>query len=206
MNTTGRPKPVQAWMKAHTKTAVPPIDFSLYPAQTLAWWKVNQPGWRTAGVDTVNPAAFKREPPSDPDWSTLPRGGTAGIYTVVMALSWWVANAGATWSEELVAVVDDLSWVLQQMCQLDCMKETTPPRAAKRVREEDGQPSVDTKTSSGRQVKRYVRAARCIDFRTIAQFIVSPALVVLPTDRNLCSRSCNSIPPRSIPSVCVMVA
>jgi hypothetical protein len=117
-----------------------------------------------------------------------------------------MTNAGATWSEELTAVVDDLSWVLQQMCQLDCMKKTTPPRAAKHVHEEDGQPSVDTKTSSGHQVKQYVHAACCIDFHTIAQFIVSPALVVLPTDQNLCSRLCNSIPPCSIPSVCVMVA
>ncbi|RXW11814.1 hypothetical protein EST38_g14041 [Candolleomyces aberdarensis] len=153
MNTNGRPKQVQAWMKSHNKTTPQPLDLAVYSPQTLGWWKINQPEWRTVNVDGISPINFCREVPNDADWSSLARGGSAGIYTVVMALSWWVRNTGSSWSKDLSAIVDDVTWVLRTLVQNGSVKESqaTSTSPGKRAQHDDN--SAPTR-SSGRPVKR----------------------------------------------------
>ncbi|KAJ2911921.1 hypothetical protein MD484_g8491, partial [Candolleomyces efflorescens] len=153
MNTTSRPKAVQTWIRSHKKTLIPDIDLAVYPTQTLAWWKSNQPSWRIEGVDGMNPLGFKRTAAPDADWTTLSRGGTAGIYTVVMALSWWISRAGSEWSEELAAFVDDLAWVLGEMSRPD-PKEALSTQTAKRAHDDEPSDNPERQASSGRHVKR----------------------------------------------------
>jgi hypothetical protein len=93
----------------------------------MAWWIAIQPEWRMA-----EDGSFKYEAPKDEDWSVLHKGGTAGLYTVVVALSWWVRVLTPEISSfRAWAAVRDVQWVIDQICT-----KFTPARGKKRQREE----------------------------------------------------------------------
>jgi hypothetical protein len=73
-----------------------------------------------------------------------------------MALSWWIRKIGSSWSEELAAIVDDVTWVMMCIGRDGAAKETqgTPASPSKRAHQ-DGNDDAPTR-SSGRQVKRCV--------------------------------------------------
>ncbi|RXW12429.1 hypothetical protein EST38_g13426 [Candolleomyces aberdarensis] len=160
MNTTNRPKAVQAWIKSHNKTVSPSVDLAVFPTQTLGWWKANQPEWRIQGTDSVDPSTFIREAPRDADWTSLARSGSTGIYTVVMAVSWWILEADAEWTKDLCSLVDDITWVLKEMATSRSADENQGIGSQEKVvalmstkRGHDDSDDAQ-KTSSGRQVKR----------------------------------------------------
>lgn len=68
-----------------------------------------QPSWRTEGNLLI------RDVPEDETWQALRKGGTSGIYIVIVGLSWWVKAQLAEKDTDAWMLVDDLSWVLQQM-------------------------------------------------------------------------------------------
>jgi hypothetical protein len=56
--------------------------------------------------------------PDDERWGGLMKGGTAGIYTVVIALSWWIKALGTVPDGGDASVaVRDVTWVLDQFCE-----------------------------------------------------------------------------------------
>ena len=67
-----------------------------------------QPSWRMEGDWLI------REVPEDETWHTLRKGGTSGIYVVIVGLSWWVKAQPAE-DTDAWTLVNDLSWVLQQL-------------------------------------------------------------------------------------------
>ena len=67
-----------------------------------------QPSWRTEGDLLI------RDVPEDETWQTLRKGGTSGIYIVIVGLSWWVKVQLAE-DTDAWTLVNDLSWVLQQL-------------------------------------------------------------------------------------------
>ena len=58
-------------------------NWTLYGKRFMDWWRLMQPSWRTDG-DGVSPI---RKTPCDETWQVLRKGGTSGIYVVVMGLS-----------------------------------------------------------------------------------------------------------------------
>jgi hypothetical protein len=56
-----------------------------------------------------------RNVPPGEGWQTLKKGGTSGIYVVVVGLSWWVKAQDTERDADVWALVDDLLWVIQQM-------------------------------------------------------------------------------------------
>ena len=78
-----RPDVVSAWIKSKKKTSPPEIDVEEFASSFMAWWIALQPGWRLA-----DDGSFKYEMPKDEDWCVLRKGGSAGLYVVVVALSW----------------------------------------------------------------------------------------------------------------------
>jgi hypothetical protein len=69
-----------------------------------------QPTWRIKAD-----GSFGRDIPAGEDWQSLKKGGSAGVYTLVMGLSWWIKSVADHEDGEAWMIVDDLSWVLQQM-------------------------------------------------------------------------------------------
>ncbi|PPQ87864.1 hypothetical protein CVT24_004728 [Panaeolus cyanescens] len=110
LNVSNRPSSVSRWVKDKKKHLIPDINATTYGNDWTVWWYDLQPPSRrnSDGVPHLRPAI-----PLD-EWSkTLLKGGTAGIYTVVVALSWWVTlhpEDPALW-----VCVEDVHWVL---CQL----------------------------------------------------------------------------------------
>ena len=52
----------------------------------MKWWTAIQPSWRQSMVDGI---LTKDIPDDDSEkWGGLMKGGTAGIYMVIVALSW----------------------------------------------------------------------------------------------------------------------
>ena len=104
----------------------------------MAWWIALQPAWRVA-----DDGSFNYEVPKGEDWCTLHKGGKAGLYTVVVALSWWIRaltpeiSAFCAWK-----AVKDVQWVINKIA-MKCVS------AGKKRQREDSTPSGKS--------KRYVR-------------------------------------------------
>jgi hypothetical protein len=94
----------------------------------MEWWKQIQPSWRT----DEGSVALNRKTPRGETWQVLRKGGTAGIYVVVMALSWWIKAQQVQRDNPAWMAVDDLSWVMQQM-----MLDIPEPVSSKRARDDD---------------------------------------------------------------------
>ena len=82
----------------------------------MAWWITIQPKWRIA-----EDGSFNYYTPADEDWRVLHKGGTAGLYIVVVALSWWVGvltpeiPSFRAWT-----AVRDVRWVIDQISTKLC--------------------------------------------------------------------------------------
>jgi hypothetical protein len=71
-----------------------------------------QPTWRRVVDGTLT-----KDTPDDEKWGGLMKGGTAGIYTVVIALSWWIKALGTVVDGGDASVaIRDVTWVLDQVC------------------------------------------------------------------------------------------
>ena len=68
-----------------------------------------QPAWRG------NRASLMRVVPKGENWKTLRKGGTSGMYVVLVGLLWWIKTQRTQHDSGAWALVDDLSWVIQQM-------------------------------------------------------------------------------------------
>ena len=68
-----------------------------------------QPSWRGNG------ASLSRIVPQGENWKTLKKGGTSGMYVVLVGLSWWIKNQCTRRDTGAWALVNDLSWVIQQV-------------------------------------------------------------------------------------------
>lgn len=94
----------------------------------MEWWRQMQPSWRT----NEGSVALDRKTPRGETWQALRKGGMAGIYVVVMSLSWWIKAQQVQHDDSVWMAVDDLSWVIQRMT-LDLPN----PVSSKRVRDGD---------------------------------------------------------------------
>jgi hypothetical protein len=116
--TESRPEEVTKWIKCHVKKKHEPVTISKpieFGRQICAWWAALQPTWRI-----LVSGGYSREVPiedgdSEP-WSHLQKGGSAGIYIFIMALSWWIhaASNESNALDSLWLTIDDLYWVLSQ--------------------------------------------------------------------------------------------
>ena len=65
----------------------------------------------------LSDGAYCQTCPADESWINLGKGGSAGLYVVVMTLSWWIRVLGSDDEASLAwNVVKDVCWVLQQVC------------------------------------------------------------------------------------------
>jgi hypothetical protein len=106
---------MKAWIKAHIskKDVAPVVQPEEYGKSFKKWWTVLQPSWRQSVVD----GKLTKEAPDDEKWEGLMKGGTAGIYIVVVALSWWIKALGTiTDGGDASEAVQDVTWVLDKVC------------------------------------------------------------------------------------------
>ena len=68
-----------------------------------------QPSWRIEGDLLI------RSAPQGESWEGLRKGGTAGIYVVIMGLSWWIKLQLMERDPHAWTAVEDVTWVIQQM-------------------------------------------------------------------------------------------
>ncbi|KAF9030904.1 hypothetical protein BJ165DRAFT_1535565 [Panaeolus papilionaceus] len=94
-----RPKMVTEWIRSKKKHSIPDISFNLAATQMVTWWKALCPNPNDA---TIFPSFAK--------------GGTSGIYTVVVPLAWCVSlindSADITIQEELWQTIGTLGRIL----------------------------------------------------------------------------------------------
>ncbi|KAJ3484468.1 hypothetical protein NLJ89_g11978 [Agrocybe chaxingu] len=135
--TKNRPPEVAAWIKSKKKDITPTVNPDKFGRSFASWWMAIQPHWRVTPENNLVQEVRKTE-----KWEMLVKGGTAGIYVVVMALSWWLRalktdkKDDPTWAtaENAVwATVDDVSWVLSQL------RGTVSRRGTKRPLREDAE-------------------------------------------------------------------
>lgn len=141
-----RPKEVTDWIKSKKKDVVPSIHPGEYGDRFMGWWRNLQPSWRKNNLDPSFP--LFRDVPEGETWQSLRKGGTAGIYVVVVSLSWWVKAQSVERDVNAWSVVDDLLWVIQQMKR----DLSPPPPTLKRAHNGDDNDDED----KGQRRKMYV--------------------------------------------------
>ena len=105
-----RPVEIHNWIKSKKKDYIPSVIASRYGPSLMKWWRGLQPSWRDQGENILS-----RDMPTGENWSLLKKGGKAGIYTVVIGLSWWIQSQGMQRDTESWIILNDLTWVLHQM-------------------------------------------------------------------------------------------
>jgi hypothetical protein len=114
--TVSRPGEVQAWIKSKKKDSPPAVDLEAYGLSFMEWWRTLQPSWRLC-----DDGSLSHEPRVNEEWSVLGKGGSAGLYTVVVSLSWWIVAAPSGESElqpQLWAAVRDVHWIIKQVIEM----------------------------------------------------------------------------------------
>lgn len=139
MATKKRPQELSNWIKSKKKDVVPSVKPGAYGKRFFAWWSLLQPSWRIDGDSLV------RSPPQGESWEGLRKGGTAGIYIVIMGLSWWVKSQFTERDANAWTTVDDVSWVIQEMI----VSTSCPAKTVKRA--------FEGKEKEGQVKKMYVR-------------------------------------------------
>lgn len=100
-----------------------------------------QPAWRIE-----SDGALSRNNPAQETWTSLKKGGSAGLYVVVMALSWWIAGLKEGSDESRAwKIVDDVTWVFSSALPT-APPAILEPTSVKRT-------SLDTDTDEARPLK-----------------------------------------------------
>lgn len=140
---TSRPTEVFTWIQNKRKDQPPVVEDGKFGTEWIEWWSALQPKWRIAEGNSGG--SFNREVPPDEDWRVLCKGGSSGIYTTIVALSWWIKASKETDSTDTVLqMAEDVQWVLEQMCNMVAKKNIK-----KRVRE------TEDNTNDADKAKRY---------------------------------------------------
>ncbi|KAF8986395.1 hypothetical protein BDQ17DRAFT_1175653, partial [Cyathus striatus] len=84
--TESRPKEAGSWIRKHIRkrhepTIVDSLDFGRL---FCTWWTSLQPSWRI-----LDDGEYSKDTPADDTWTTLRKGGAAGMHMVIIGLSWW---------------------------------------------------------------------------------------------------------------------
>ena len=104
-----RPKEVSDWIRSKKKDDAPLVNAAEYGKRFMEWWKKIQPSWRVSGSEGVLP--LFRDVPATETWQAIRKGGTVGVYTIVMGLSWWIMAQRVERDANAWSVVDDVTWV-----------------------------------------------------------------------------------------------
>jgi len=118
--TDSHPQEVALWIKCHLKKKHEAVSVlpDEYGPRFVAWWRSIQPSWCT-----LPDGGYAKATPDDENWASLGKGGSAGLYIVVMALSWWIRALDLTGVNSTAwDVVDDVYGsysrsVSRTMCQ-----------------------------------------------------------------------------------------
>jgi len=89
-----------------------------------------QPGWQKDDVRSIVTLVLFRDIPEGETWQGLRKGGTVGIYVVVMALSWWIKAQETERDPEVWSSVGDVLWVLERMNQMVVSHTPAPTKQA----------------------------------------------------------------------------
>lgn len=103
-----------------------------------------QPGWRKDDVRSLVTLVLYRDTPPRETWQGLRKGGTAGMYVIIMGLSWWIKAQLSERDPEVWSSIEDVSWVLQQI------KQTVGSRVPPKKRARDDREEME----EGQQKKR----------------------------------------------------
>ena len=133
--TKNRPSEIALWQKNGRKYAILPKieDLSQYRPSWQSWWWSLQPKWRQLSDGTVS----RDMPDTLEQWEGLCQGGSNGLFMVVLALAWWATELSEVFDDdELLAAIDDVTWVMQ--CMASLLKAGREVGMVKRARVDNG--------------------------------------------------------------------
>ena len=149
-----RPEQIPQWTKNGRKFSWNPNMPAAAQSRTefLGWWLRIQPAFRQAQAPSQSHLPLLvYTPPSGEDWGMLQTSGRNGMFTVLLAMSWWGRIPGESDSAQWDIVARDLESVFDAMRE-QCSATTTddesvpsgssptsqnPPQSRKRGREEE---------------------------------------------------------------------
>ena len=99
--------------------------------QTITWYCRLQPLERGSSWPLV-----RADSPRDWDWKALKKGGSGGIYLLLVAIS-WIPICGAQDDQKFKDLISDVKWVLAVLTELIILP-MAPKKGNKRAIEENG--------------------------------------------------------------------
>lgn len=137
-----RPEEIAWWIKRHKQaSSVPKVKVAEFATEWYGWWRAMQPAWRRVDEEQ----SLSRNIPSTEEWDTLARGGSNGLFLVVMALSWWLQGFTSTEpTDEFWSAVSDVVWVLEAITNVLASPSVEKKRQGEEI------------VSGGPSSKRYV--------------------------------------------------
>lgn len=113
--TKSRPSEVAAWIKRKVDKKHEPMEINVtkFQRELRGWWTGMQPSWRV-----LEGGQLSQDVPSEETWGSLGKGGSAGLYLVVVAVSWLLRKVAQDpkGMADVIPLVEDISWVLLQLC------------------------------------------------------------------------------------------
>lgn len=144
-----RPQELRTWLTTGKRSLdrIPAVvDACTYGTEWVKWWTAAQPQER----DTQQ-WPFPKNVNGDGGWHRFPANGKDGIFTAVMALSWW-ARAIKSPSEIpfFEEATTDLHWVIQELIRIKTSHQLPPSLPLPPPQSEDGSlPSLPSQNEDG---------------------------------------------------------
>lgn len=91
LSNASRPPQVQEWTgyRSRAKTGIPTLSIDTFSVDVTQWWHSLQPTWWVTNAKGCDPFSFSRDIPEGETWKGLKKGDSAGLYVIVMCLTWW---------------------------------------------------------------------------------------------------------------------
>lgn len=104
-----------------------------YSSTWWSWWKALQPAWRALSLSQDLRAT------GDFDWRQTDKGSRNGIFSVIVALGWWLLGVknGSGAVDGCVTAMTDVAWVLDQMITSKVLQTVALGPLGKRLRGND---------------------------------------------------------------------
>jgi hypothetical protein len=121
-------------MKRARKAETPKgLEVQNFGERFLAWWHSLQPTWRVS-THLAAPGTYKRGESAEGSLECLNKGGSNGIFLVIVSIGWLIAAHGEKPINPAVQeVIEDVSWVLEVLSRGSGTGEgVSPPKREKR--------------------------------------------------------------------------
>ncbi|KAF9493975.1 hypothetical protein BDN71DRAFT_1432062 [Pleurotus eryngii] len=138
-----RPSALSQFINSHRNKEPTINNVEVFTDELYVWWISLQPPSRrddrdTSVSDSRSLVSLASEVATTETWEDLRKGSINGVFGVLCCLGWWLRMDGPLASDDLLDLIQDVSWVLQVMS--DVSEEALVAARKRKAEEEEATP------------------------------------------------------------------